>query len=91
MHYGTNPDIQLDENGICNHCKSYYVRVTNEVHSGEEGKHRLDEIAAKIKAHGHGKQYVCIIGVSGGVDSTMVAYIVKKLGLRPFVVHFDNG
>lgn len=87
----TDPGIQFDEKGICNHCKHYYVRVANEIYSGEEGKHRLDEIAAKIKAHGHGKRYDCIIGVSGGVDSTMVAYTVKKLGLRPLAVHFDNA
>ena len=87
----TDPDVQFDENGICNHCKNYYVRVSNEVYSGENGKRRLNEIVAKIKAHGHGKQYDCITGVSGGVDSTMVIYTLKKLGLRPLVVHFDNG
>ena len=87
----TDPDIQFDENGICNHCKNYYVRLANEVHSGDEGKRRLDEIVARIKAHGHGKQYDCITGVSGGVDSTMVIYKLSKLGLRPLVVHFDNG
>ena len=52
--------IQFDENGICNHCKNYYARVANEVHSGEEGKRRLNEIVAKIKAHGHGRKYDCI-------------------------------
>ncbi len=87
----TDPDIQFDENGMCNHCKNYYVRIANEVQSGKEGKSRLDEISAKIKAHGHGKKYDCVTGVSGGVDSTMVVYTLKKLGLRPLVVHFDNG
>lgn len=87
----SDPDICFDENGICNHCKNYYVRVANEVHSGADGKRRLDEIVARIKAHGHGKQYDCVIGVSGGVDSTVVIYTLNKLGLRPLVVHFDNG
>lgn len=87
----TDPDIQFDGNGICNHCKNYYVRVANEVYSGKEGKHRLDEIVAKIKAHGHGKEYDCVTGVSGGVDSTMVIYTLNKLGLRPLVIHLDNG
>ena len=87
----TDPDIQFDENGICNHCKNYYVRVTNEVHSGAEGKRLLNEIVARIKAHGHGKKYDCVTGVSGGVDSTMVIYTLNKLGLRALVVHLDNG
>ncbi|MCK4816103.1 N-acetyl sugar amidotransferase, partial [bacterium] len=73
------------------HCKNYYVRVANEVHSGADGKHCLDKIVAKIKAHGHGKKYDCVTGVSGGVDSTMVVYTLKKLGLRPLVVYLDNG
>ena len=87
----TDPDIQFAEKGICNYCKNYYVRVANEVHSGEDGKRRLDEIVAKIKAHGRGKKYDCITGVSGGVDSTMVIYTLNKLGLRPLIVHLDNG
>ena len=87
----TDPDIQIDENGICNHCRNYYVRVANEVHSGAKGKHRLDELVARIKAHGHGKEYDCVTGVSGGVDSSMVMYTLHKLGLRPLVVHLDNG
>lgn len=84
-------DIQFDENGICDHCKNYYVRVANEVYSGEEGKRRLDAIVAKVKAHGVGNKYDCVTGASGGVDSTMVVYTLKKLGLRPLVLHLDNG
>lgn len=87
----TDPDIQFDENGICNHCRNYYVRVANEVHSGAVGNRHLDEIVARIKSHGHGKEYDCVTGVSGGADSTMVMYTLNRLGLRPLVVHFDNG
>jgi N-acetyl sugar amidotransferase len=87
----SDPEIKFDAEGICNHCKSYYRRVANEVYKGEESKRRLSEIVKKIKGDGRGKEYDCIIGVSGGVDSTTVAYTVKKFDLRPLAVHFDNG
>jgi len=87
----SDPTIEFDENGVCNHCRAYDEMVKREVFTGEEGKRRLEQIAAKIKKDGTGKQYDCLIGVSGGVDSTFVAYKVKQLGLRPLAVHLDNG
>lgn len=87
----SDPDIEFDESGVCNHCRTYFHRVEKEVHSGAEGRHRLDELVEKVKADGRGKDYDCVIGVSGGVDSSFVAYKVKQLGLRPIAVHFDNG
>ena len=86
------PDIEFDADGICNYCKLYETRIHSELLSGEAAQQRLDGLANAIKAHGANKPYDCVIGVSGGVDSTYVAYIVKrKLGLRPFAVHLDNG
>lgn len=82
----TDPDIVFDENGICNHCKLY-----------EKNRHyllsqkELDLEVEKIKESGKGKKYDCIIGLSGGVDSSMVAYLVVKSGLRPLAIHLDNG
>lgn len=87
----TDPEITFDENGYCNHCVQYYQRAVNEVFSEAEGEAILQSIVAKIKQEGKGKEYDCIIGVSGGVDSTAVAYHVKKLGLRPLALHLDNG
>lgn len=87
----SDPYIQFDENGHCNHCRTYDVRFATEVFPGEEGRRRLKAIVAKIKADGRGREYDCLIGVSGGVDSTTVAYWVRKLGLRPLAVHLDNG
>ncbi|NPU86192.1 MAG: N-acetyl sugar amidotransferase [Syntrophaceae bacterium] len=87
----SDPEISFDGQGRCNHCRNYEVRVASEVFPGEEGKRRIAEMAERIRAQGHGRDYDCIIGVSGGVDSTMVAYTVRKLGLRPLAVHFDNG
>jgi N-acetyl sugar amidotransferase len=86
-----DPDIVFDENGVCNHCHTYDELVRANVFTGEEGKKRLGKIVAEIKETGKGKDYDCLIGVSGGVDSSFVAYKVKELGLRPLAVHLDNG
>jgi N-acetyl sugar amidotransferase len=87
----TDPDIAFDEHGICHHCRAYDVAVRTHVLSGEEGQNRLGRLAERIRKDGKGKDYDCVIGVSGGIDSTYVAYKVKELGLRPLAVHLDNG
>jgi len=87
----TDPDIRFDADGVCNRCHEYDRRVREEVFTGEDGRRRLQAIAEKVKRDGAGNQYDCVIGVSGGVDSTFVAYKVKQLGLRPLAVHLDNG
>ena len=87
----TDPDIQFDEHGVCNHCRQYDKRVKETVFTGDEGRRRLAKIVDDIKREGANKEYDCVIGVSGGVDSTYVAYKVKELGLRPLAVHLDNG
>lgn len=87
----TDPDIVFDHEGICSHCRRYLDLVRNHLFTGEDGRRRLDSIVDAIKAEGIGKRYDCLIGVSGGVDSTFVAYKVKQLGLRPLAVHLDNG
>ncbi len=87
----TDPDIVFDENGVCHHCRAYDEIVRANVFDGDEGRQKLDALVETIKREGAGKQYDCLIGVSGGVDSTFVAYKVKQLGLRPLAVHLDNG
>lgn len=87
----SDPEIEFDANGVCNHCRAYAVLVKEHVFAGEEGERRLQRIVDKIRERGRGHKYDCVIGVSGGVDSTYNAYIVKKLGLRPLAVHLDNG
>lgn len=87
----TDPEIVFDENGICNHCHTYDGMVRDYVVDGEEGLRRLGQLAEKIRKDGRDKKYDCVIGVSGGVDSTYVAFRVKQLGLRPLAVHLDNG
>jgi N-acetyl sugar amidotransferase len=87
----TDPDIEFDTSGVCNHCHDYNRLVREYVVTGKEGRKRLEAIVAEIKKEGIGKDYDCLIGVSGGVDSTFVAYQTKKMGLRPLAIHLDNG
>ncbi len=87
----SDPDIQFDANGVCNHCHAYDAAVASRVFTGDEARRLLDELVDRIRKQGAGKSYDCVIGVSGGVDSTFVAYKVKQLGLRPLAVHLDNG
>ncbi len=88
----SDPEIKFDEYGVCNHCAQYKRRVERELFSDPTVREqRLDELIQQIKRDGANKEYDCILGVSGGVDSSYLAYIVKERGLRPLAVHFDNG
>lgn len=83
--------ITFDDAGVCNHCLRYDSLLASRVFKGDEGVRKLKELVRKIKISGKGKRYDCMIGVSGGVDSTYVAHLSSKLGLRVLAVHFDNG
>jgi len=88
----SDPEIQFDHNGVCNHCRRYDELVKSYVFTGEEGQKRLNAIVDKTKKEGKNNKYDCIIGLSGGADSTYVAYLaVRKLGLRPLAITLDNG
>lgn len=87
----SDPEIHFDKNGVCNHCLRYDVELPKRVFTGKPAEEKLNQLVKKIKEYGHNKEYDCLIGVSGGVDSTYVAYLIKKLGLRPLAIHFDNG
>jgi len=87
----TDPLIQFDEHGVCGYCRTYDRNLELHVHSGQEGQKRLAAIVEEVKRRGAGKRYDCVIGLSGGVDSSYTALTVKRLGLRPLAVHLDNG
>jgi N-acetyl sugar amidotransferase len=87
----TDPNIVFDENGVCNHCHDHDRLMKQKVIAGKAGEEYLQKLVDEMKRGGRGKPYDCLIGVSGGVDSTYVAYLVKKMGLRPLAVHMDNG
>lgn len=91
MDNSGDPDISFDEKGICNYYYEYFEKSKLRTIPDDEKDERLAEIIKNIKEAGKNKQYDCIIGISGGVDSSYTAYLVKKLGLRPMAVHFDNG
>ena len=86
-----DPNITFDEKGICNYYYEYLEAEKAMVLKGEEGEKKYNELIAKIKYDSRGRKYDCILGVSGGVDSTYLAYLAKKAGLRVLCVHFDNG
>ena len=81
-------DIFFNDDGICNYCTEYMNRAKNEIMSNDPKK--LDELISQIKNSGN-KDYNCIIGVSGGIDSSYVAIKSVEMGLKPLAIHLDNG
>lgn len=86
----TIPIIRFDEEGVCSYCY-LHDEMEKEYPQGKEGTQRLKKIVQEIKNKGKGKKYNCIVGVSGGRDSTFLLYTAVKFGLKPLAVHFDNG
>ena len=88
----SDPNIIFDENGISDYYHNYHNSILPNWHTDENGLKELTEIAEKIKKEGVGKDFDCIIGMSGGLDSSYVTYIAKELlGLRPLIFHVDAG
>lgn len=89
----TDPEITFDEHGVSSHALNYdrTMKATVEAALHGERAGELATIVAKIKDAGKGKPYDCVIGVSGGVDSSYLTLQAVKLGLRPLAVHFDSG
>lgn len=84
--------IVFDEKGMCDHCHNYYENIVPNWHPDEIGAAELQRQVEQIKKDGKGKKYDCIIGLSGGVDSSYLAYYaVRKLGLRPLLFACDTG
>jgi N-acetyl sugar amidotransferase len=86
-----DPNITFDKNGVCNYYYEYFEEEKKRVLKGEAGKIKFNKYIEQLKQAGKGNKYDCILGVSGGVDSTYLAYIAKQQGLRVLCVHFDNG
>ena len=83
-------EINFDENGVCNYCLQI-DKLTQEYGTGLPlGESKLDKILAQVKKEGAGNKYDCVIGVSGGTDSSYMVYLSKLWGLRPLAVHYDN-
>lgn len=86
----SDPDIVFDANGVCNHCHSRDAWAAEQP-SPHQRQRKLEETVVRVKQSGQGRQYDCLVGVSGGVDSSYVLHLAKELGLRPLAFHFDNG
>ncbi|GAB6038065.1 N-acetyl sugar amidotransferase [Fundidesulfovibrio butyratiphilus] len=86
----TIPSIRFDENGVCQFCK-IHDEMEKLYPLGEEGDRRLAAIVDDVRRKGRGKPYDCVVGLSGGTDSTYTLLKAVELGLRPLAVHFDNG
>ena len=87
----SDPDIWFDEKGVCSHCQKYEGVIESKSYLNKKEPGALERLIYEIKRKAKGEAYDCVIGVSGGVDSTYTAYLTKKLGLRPLAVHLDNG
>ena len=88
----TDSNISFDQNGVCDHCNTFLREIKPKWHTDERGEKEIKEIVKKIKKKGKGKDFDCIMGMSGGIDSSYLLYLaVKKLGLRPLVFHVDAG
>lgn len=84
-------EIEFDADGVCNHCRGYDRQVAALPATQSERDAFFNEMIGRIKAAGAGRPYDSILGLSGGVDSSYLALLAKREGLRPLVVHFDNG
>jgi N-acetyl sugar amidotransferase len=84
--------IKFDPNGMCDHCNDFYTNVKPKWNIDEKSKADLKNIIDNIKKEGEGKEFDCILGLSGGVDSSYMLHVaVKEFGLRPLVFHVDGG
>ncbi|MDC7716946.1 N-acetyl sugar amidotransferase [Vogesella sp. DC21W] len=88
----SDPNIRFDSEGRCDYCNNYKSHIVPNWHRNEIGSNALIRLSEKIRADAKGKDFDCIIGLSGGLDSSYVAYIAKeKMGLRPLLFHVDAG
>lgn len=84
--------ISFDDQGVCVYCNNFHNVIEPNWHTDARGEQQLMATVDKIKAEGKGKDFDCIIGLSGGLDSSYLTYIAKeKLGLRPLLFHVDAG
>ena len=87
----SDPEISFDENGQCNHCREFSSLVGTVWFPDESGTEKLHDLLGRIQTEGKGREFDCVIGLSGGVDSSYLALKSRAWGLRPLVVHVDAG
>lgn len=88
----TDPTLTFDERGWCDYCRNFYKNILPNWHPNEEGIRSITPLIEKIKKEGKGRAHDCLIGISGGLDSSYVTYVAKeRFGLRPLMFHCDAG
>ena len=88
----SDPNISFDALGRCDYCRNFEAVIAPNWHVDQRGEAELMKMAEKIKEDGKGREFDCIIGLSGGLDSSYVSYVAKvKMGLRPLLFHVDAG
>lgn len=88
----SDPQIHFDADGVCEHCQNFDQQIRPNWHTDDRAEAELMRLAEKIRNDGKGRDFDCIIGLSGGLDSSYVSYIAKeKMGLRPLLFHVDAG
>jgi N-acetyl sugar amidotransferase len=88
----TDSNIVFDDHGVCDHCNTYKNQIEPFWYTDERGHKQLEQLVYKIKKEGNGKDFDCMMGMSGGIDSSFLLYkMVTEFGLRPLVFHVDAG
>lgn len=89
----TDPEIEFDKDGVCNHCRRFEKEIEPRWFPDEIGKKKLDDMIEQIKKYGNDKEYDCVIGLSGGVDSSYLAYSLRTQypELKILAIHIDGG
>lgn len=87
----TDPEIRFDAHGYCNHCTAALQRLKQAHLPDRRGQEKLERLIDRIRHSGQGKEYDCLIGLSGGIDSSWLTWKSREWGLRPFVFHVDAG
>ena len=88
----SDPTISFDEKGYCNYCTRAFSEInTSTYFPTEEGSNRLKVVLEKLKREGQGNEFDCLMGISGGLDSSYLAYLGYTWGLRILAVHIDDG
>lgn len=88
----SDPGLVIDDNGVCNYCNNFAEKIKPSWTNGQDSYSALQDMAVSIRNDGLDREFDCIIGLSGGLDSSYAAYIAKeKMGLRPLLFHVDAG
>ena len=91
LDQGDVPTLLFDHEGVCDICRRFEKKWRQHKNHRDNRHHVLQQLIDQIKSIGRNRDYDCVLGISGGIDSSYLAWKVQELGLRPLAVHFDNG